>query len=89
MNSTDAHNRHEAGTTPYAHTTRLINSETAAMFLGIGERTLWSLTKRNAMPVHRIGRAVRYCPLELDAWVRAGCPTEPNAADTVRKGVRR
>ena len=89
MNSTEAHNRHEAGKTPHAHTARLINAKAAAESLGIGARTLWNLTKRKALPAHRIGRAVRYCPMELDAWVSLGCPTEPNAADKVRKGVRR
>ncbi|MCH7791750.1 MAG: helix-turn-helix domain-containing protein [Planctomycetes bacterium] len=56
--------------------------------LGIGARTLWTLTNRGAIPSRKIGRSVRYCPAELRAWVAAGCPTEPGAAERVRKAVR-
>ncbi len=57
--------------------------------LALGARTLWSLTKCGAIPSRHIGRAVRYCPDELRAWVGAGCPTDPGAADRIRKGVGR
>lgn len=71
------------------HDTKLlIDAKAAARLLSIGGRKLWSLTKCDAVPSQRIGRAVRYCPAELRAWIAAGCPTEPGAAHRVRKGVR-
>lgn len=88
MNSTDAHNWPSARKTPHAQDALLIDSKAAAKALGIGERTLWGLTRCDAIPVRRVGRLVRYCPEELRAWVAAGCPTEPGAADRVRKGAR-
>ncbi len=71
------------------YTPLLIDARSAAELLAIGPRTLWSLTNRRAIPARRIGRAVRYCPRELAAWIDLGCPTEPGAADRVRKAVRR
>lgn len=65
----------------------LIDAKAAASRLAMSPRTLWSLTKCNAIPSRRIGRSVRYCPDELRAWVAAECPTEPGAAARVREGV--
>lgn len=71
------------------HTQLLIDTKAAAAMLALGTRTLWTLTKCNAIPSRHIGRSVRYCPSELRAWISAGCPTEPGSADRVRKGVSR
>ena len=70
------------------HMPLLIDADEAASELSLGARTLWSLTKCNAIPSRKIGRSVRYSPVELRAWVAAGCPTEPGSADRVRKAVR-
>lgn len=43
----------------------------AAKALGIGERLLWDLTKRNEVPHARIGRAVVYPVDGLRAWLTA------------------
>ena len=73
-----------------SHDTRLlIDAKAAAKQLDIGARTLWSLTNRGAIPSRRIGRSVRYSPGELEAWIKLDCPTEPGAAELVRKAVRR
>lgn len=55
---------------------------------GLGERTIWLLVNRNAIPHRRVGRAIMFVPDELRAWVRAGCPTDAGAGERVRKGVR-
>jgi excisionase family DNA binding protein len=49
----------------------LLTPREAARALAIGERTLWSLTRRGEIPVVRIGRAVRYDPRDLDVYVQA------------------
>jgi len=71
----------------------LINPKTAAAMLAVGARTLWSLTNCNAIPSRKVGRAVRYSPDELRAWIALNCPTAPGAGDRVRaamaNGVRR
>lgn len=67
----------------------LIDVKAAAAMLDISTRLLWTLTKCHAIPVRRIGRAVRYAPDELRAWVAAGCPATPGSADRVRAAVRR
>ena len=41
----------------------------AARSLAISERTLWSLTNCGQIPCVRIGRAVRYDPADIRAWI--------------------
>ena len=48
---------------------RLIDSREAAAILGLSRRTLWTLYNRGEIPVVRIGRAVRFDPADLRAWV--------------------
>jgi predicted DNA-binding transcriptional regulator AlpA len=55
---------------------------------GLGERLVWSLLNRNALPHRRVGRAILFVPAEVEAWIAAGCPTDAGAADRIRKGVR-
>jgi predicted DNA-binding transcriptional regulator AlpA len=55
---------------------------------GLGERTVWLLVNRNALPHRRVGRAILFVPDEVSAWIQAGCPTDAGAADRVRKAVR-
>ena len=43
----------------------------AARALAIGERKLWELTNRGDIPCFRIGRAVRYDPVDLRNWITA------------------
>lgn len=67
----------------------LIDAGSASVILGIGTRTLWSLTARNAVPVVRIGSRVLYRPEHLSAWLDAGAPDEPGAADKILRDLRR
>ena len=64
------------------------HSRDAARELCISPRMLWTLTACGAIPVVRIGRAVRYRPDELKAWLDAGAPTEPNSAERVRASMK-
>lgn len=56
--------------------------------LGIGKRRLWELSNCRAIPSYKVGRSRRYSPDELRAWVACECPTEPGAAERVRRAVR-
>jgi excisionase family DNA binding protein len=47
----------------------LVNSATAARMLSVCSKTLWSLTARGEIPVVQVGRAVRYSPDDLRAWI--------------------
>jgi excisionase family DNA binding protein len=47
----------------------LWTSREAAAALNISERTLWKLTNEAKMPCVRIGRAVRYDPEDIRAWI--------------------
>jgi excisionase family DNA binding protein len=55
--------------TPTAPAPLLLTAKQAAAALAISERKLWSLTAGQALPVVRIGRAVRYSPAALQAWI--------------------
>lgn len=66
----------------------LLSAQQAATALGLGTRTVWSYTKREAIPSLRIGRRVMYRPSELRAWLDLGALTEPGSAARVRKAVR-
>jgi excisionase family DNA binding protein len=51
----------------------LLTSRQAARLLAISERTLYTFTKAGAIPVVRIGRAVRYGTDDLREWIRSRC----------------
>lgn len=82
-----------------AHSTErrvlLAKPAAAAEVLGIGVRTLWTLTKRGEIACIRIGRSVRYSTDYLEEWVRSragtGDPCEGRSAPQLRRdaSVRR
>lgn len=47
----------------------LLTSKQAATMLSISERTLYALAKSGEITAVRIGRAVRYDPQDLRAWI--------------------
>lgn len=47
----------------------LLSPKEAAAALGISPRLLWSKTKIGEIPCLRIGKAVRYSPASLQAWI--------------------
>jgi hypothetical protein len=63
----------------------LIDAPDACKLLCLGERRLWSLSNCRAIPSYKIGKSRRYCPNQLRAWVKAGCPTQAGAGDRIRK----
>ena len=52
---------------------RLLKAEEAACYLGIGPRTLWSMTNSGELPSVRFGagrrKSVRYDLDDLDRWI--------------------
>ncbi|WP_145195068.1 helix-turn-helix domain-containing protein [Planctomycetes bacterium Poly30] len=76
--------RRSGGSSSESCVNQLIKAADAAEVLALSPRTLWSLTNCEAIPSRRVGRAVRYVPAELDAWIVAGCPTEPGAGRALR-----
>lgn len=66
----------------------LWDAKTTHKKLRMSDRYLWSLTACRAIPSRKIGRSVRYVPAEIEAWIAAGCPTEPNSADWVLEEMR-
>jgi excisionase family DNA binding protein len=49
----------------------LLTVRQAAEALQISERKLWSMTASGEIPRVRIGRSVRYDPIDLRAWIEA------------------
>jgi excisionase family DNA binding protein len=47
-------------------------SAEVAKYLAISEATLQRWISERKMPVHRVGRTLRFKLSEIDAWVRAG-----------------
>ncbi|MCG8407489.1 MAG: helix-turn-helix domain-containing protein [Phycisphaerales bacterium] len=47
----------------------LLRPDEAAKALAISPRKLWELTNCGEVPCIRIGRAVRYVPADLQAWI--------------------
>lgn len=74
-------------TIPIASPALLIDAKATCALLCMGERRLWVLTNMNAIPHRRIGRSVRYSPVELETWIACGCPAGAGAAEQVRKAV--
>lgn len=73
--------------TPATSPPLLIDAKAACVLLCMGERRLWVLSNCRAIPSLKIGKSRRYCPDELRAWIRAGCPTDAGAAEMVRRGM--
>ena len=67
----------------------LVGAKEASRLLSISTRTLWTHTKSNAIPSKRLGNRVLYSPEELHAWQEINCPTDPGAADGVRRHLRK
>ncbi|MEM7683126.1 MAG: helix-turn-helix domain-containing protein [Planctomycetota bacterium] len=61
----------------------LLSMAEAAAMLRLGERTVWSLANRGALPSLKVGARTLFDPSALRAWVRAGAPTDPGAADRI------
>lgn len=55
---------------PLATPRLLITPREAAFALSISTRKLWSLTNAGEIPCVRLGRAVRYSPAALQAWIQ-------------------
>lgn len=66
----------------------LVDAKFVAFACSLSPRKVWTLTKRDALPHHRIDRSVRYELGEITAWVTAGCPTAAGAAKRIRQGMR-
>ena len=58
-----------AGPLPERSTFQLLSARDAARAICVSERTLFSLTKSGQVASVRIGRAVRYDPSDLRAFV--------------------
>lgn len=64
-------------TDPPTQNPLLLTSRDAAKALAVCGRTLFSLTKSGQVPCVRIGRAVRYSPADLHAFINGQRPTAP------------
>lgn len=51
----------------------------AAERLSLSPRKVAELVATEAVPCRRIGRALRFVEVELEAWVRSGCPCRPGS----------
>lgn len=46
----------------------------------VSSRTVRRLFKAGVVPgAFRVGRLVRFDAITIDSWIRAGCPTDPQA----------
>lgn len=48
----------------------LLTRKEAAAALAISERTLFTITRRDKIPVVHVGQSVRYHPADLEQWIR-------------------
>jgi len=62
--------------------------EGGARLTGLGRRKVWELVNNGALPHRRVGSAVLFVRDEIQAWIDAGCPCEPDAGKQLR-AVRR
>jgi predicted DNA-binding transcriptional regulator AlpA len=62
----------------------LLSAQAVSRMLGIGTRSLWRYIAAGKVPRPvRIGRAVRWRRLELDDWIKAGCPQSKQGGQTL------
>lgn len=55
---------------------KFANIDETAEFLGVPRSWLYDRTRRNAIPMRRIGKYVRFDLDEIDGWSKAGCPPD-------------
>lgn len=53
---------------------RLVRIDRAAEITGYKKGYLYELVYKNVIPYVRINRSIRFDPVELDKWMRAGRP---------------
>lgn len=57
--------------------TRLLTVDDVAQMLACSPRHVAELRNTGRMPAPRkLGRLVRWCPAEISAWLRDGCPAQ-------------
>ncbi len=56
----------------------------AAQALTISESKLWKMVKAAEIPVVRMGRSVRFDPVEIQAWISRQRPDTQSAPATLR-----
>ena len=57
------------------HASALLKAPEVARRLSVSVRHVRALHSRGALPTPiRLGRSVRWCADEIDAWIAAGCP---------------
>lgn len=61
---------------------RLVKIDRAAEITGYKKGYIYELVYKNAIPFIRINRSIRFDPVELDKWMRAGRPKVLN--DVIR-----
>ena len=64
----------EKSTKSTADQRRLGDVDAAARVLDVPKSWIYDRTRRNAIPVVRVGKYVRFDLDELLKWARAGCP---------------
>lgn len=65
-------------------TSILLSEREAAKRLSLSPRKLFDLRQINAIPHCKVDRRVFYPSDGVRAWVDAGCPTTPSAAETLK-----
>ena len=68
-------------------TRKLLRAPEVAKLLGISTRTLGKYTKIGATPSQKLGRVRAYDAVEIEAYIAAGSPTTPGAAEVIRQRV--
>jgi len=53
-------------------TTKFLNVEEAAKYLGVHKNSLYQLVRRHRIPYYKPGRKLFFDPAELEEYIRAG-----------------
>ena len=71
----------EKSTESIATSSRIGDVEAAAKLLGVPKSWIYDRTRRNAIPMFRLGKYVRFDLDQLLKWMRSGCPGTEAAGD--------
>lgn len=59
---------------------KLVAIDEAAIFLGVKKSWIYDRTRRNAIPMRRVGKYCRFDLGEIAVWAKAECPAEWEAS---------
>jgi excisionase family DNA binding protein len=65
---------------------KLMNIRQVADYLQLNQTTVYAWAQQGILPGYKLGRAWRFRPSEIEAWLEKQRRTQPDALEVIPKG---